>query len=52
MKTPQAKKIEKIQFICEDIVAEQWSKNLLNGTDLKEKIEVITPESLLFQCLL
>ena len=41
VQTGQAKKIEKIQFICEDIVAEQWSKNLLNGTDLKEKIEVI-----------
>ncbi len=41
VQTGLAKKIEKIQFICEDIVAEYWSKNLLNGTDLKQKIEVI-----------
>lgn len=41
VQTGVAKKIEKIQFICEDIVAEYWSKNLLNGTDLKQKIEVI-----------
>jgi len=33
-------KVEKIQFICEDIVAEMWSKNLINGTDLKGKIEI------------
>lgn len=41
VQTGVSKKIEKIQFICEDIVAEYWSKNLLNGTDLKQKIEVI-----------
>ena len=41
VQTGQAKKVEKIQFICEDIVAEQWSKNLLNGTDLKPKVQVI-----------
>ncbi|MDI9862935.1 AAA family ATPase [Flectobacillus sp. DC10W] len=41
VQTGQVKKVEKIQFICEDIVAEQWSKNLLNGTDLKGKVEVI-----------
>jgi AAA15 family ATPase/GTPase len=41
VQTGKAKKVEKIQFICEDIVAEHWSKNLLNGTDLKEKVEVI-----------
>lgn len=41
VQTGVAKKIEKIQFICEDIVAEHWSKNLLNGSDLKQKIEVI-----------
>lgn len=41
VQTGLAKKIEKIQFICEDIVAEYWSKNLLNGTDLKQKIEII-----------
>ncbi|MGO4771135.1 hypothetical protein ACEN2I_05695 [Flavobacterium sp. W22_SRS_FK3] len=36
-----SKKIEKIQFICEDEVAEVWSKSLINGTDLKQKIEII-----------
>lgn len=41
VQTGQAKRIEKIQFICEDIVAEQWSRNLLNGTDLKLKVEII-----------
>jgi predicted ATPase len=41
VQTGVAKKIEKRQFICEDIVAEYWSRNLLNGTDLKQKIEVI-----------
>jgi AAA15 family ATPase/GTPase len=41
VQTGKAKKVEKMPFICEDIVAEQWSKNLLNGTDLKQKIEVI-----------
>lgn len=41
VQTGEVKKIEKIQFICEDIVAEYWAKNLLNGTDLKQKIQVI-----------
>jgi ABC-type dipeptide/oligopeptide/nickel transport system ATPase subunit len=41
VQTGQAKKVEKIQFICEDIVSEKWSKNLLNGTVLKQKIEVV-----------
>lgn len=41
VQTGQAKRIEKIQFICEDIVAEYWAKNLLNGTPLKQKVEVI-----------
>jgi len=41
VQTGVANKIEKIQFICEDIFAEYWSKNLLNGTDLKQKIEVL-----------
>jgi len=41
VQTGVTKKMEKKQFICEDIVAEYWSKNLLNGTDLKQKIEVI-----------
>lgn len=41
VQTGQAKKVERIQFICEDIVAEHWSKNLLNGTDLKQKVEII-----------
>lgn len=34
-------KIEKKQFICEDEVAENWCKNLLNGTDLKSYVEVV-----------
>lgn len=34
-------KIEKKQFICEDEVAESWGKNLLNGSDLKQNIEII-----------
>lgn len=41
VQTGISKKIEKIQFICEDYVAEIWSKNLINGTDLKQKIEII-----------
>lgn len=41
VQTGVAKKVEKIQFICEDVVAEIWSKNILNGTDLKSKIEVL-----------
>lgn len=41
VQTGTVKKIEKIQFICEDEVAEIWSKNLINGSDLKQKIEII-----------
>lgn len=37
----QSKKLEKIQFICEDNVAESWARNLLNGTDLKKRVEII-----------
>ncbi|HBN6700849.1 TPA: AAA family ATPase [Elizabethkingia anophelis] len=40
VQTGTVEKIEKIQFICEDEVAESWGKNLLNGTDLKERIEI------------
>ena len=40
VQTGVAKKIEKIQFVCEDIVAESWSRNLLNGSELKQRIEV------------
>ena len=36
---PKAK--EKIQFICEDDVAEYWAKNLINGTELKGIVEFI-----------
>lgn len=41
VQTGITKKLEKIQFICEDEVAEVWSKSLINGTDLKQKIEII-----------
>jgi len=41
VQTGVSKKIKKIQFICEDEVAEYWSKNIINGTDLKNKIEII-----------
>lgn len=34
-------KIQKKQFICEDEVAESWGKNLLNGTDIKQIVEII-----------
>lgn len=33
-------KEEKIPFICEDIVAELWSKNIINNSELKGKIEI------------
>lgn len=39
VQTGEIKKIEKIQFICEDTVGELWAKNIINGTDLKGKIE-------------
>ncbi len=41
VQTGVSKKLEKIQFICEDAVAEVWCKSLINGTDLKQKIEII-----------
>jgi predicted ATPase len=33
-------KIEKIQFICEDEVAQYWIRNLINNTELKKLINV------------
>lgn len=33
-------KAEKIEFMCEDEVAEKWGRNLLNGSDLKDKIVI------------
>lgn len=41
VQTGVTKKLDKIQFICEDEVAEVWCKNLINGTELKQKIEII-----------
>ncbi|AZA73769.1 AAA family ATPase [Chryseobacterium indoltheticum] len=32
--------IDKINFVCEDDVAEYWIKNLINGSDLKKMIKV------------
>ena len=36
----QEQKISKRKFICEDEVAKYWIKNLINGTDVKNQIEV------------
>jgi hypothetical protein len=41
VQTGEAKKIEKVRFICEDEVAELWCRNLISGTDLKRKVEII-----------
>lgn len=36
----KADQIIKKSFICEDIIAQHWINNLLNGTDLKKMIKV------------
>ena len=40
VQTKRHEKIEKIRVLCEDEVNEIWCKNLLNGTDIKKKVEV------------
>ncbi len=41
VQTGASKKIEKKHFICEDKVAEYWARNLINGTNLKNEIQII-----------
>lgn len=41
VQTSENNKANKIQFICEDQVAELWAKNLINGSDLKKLIVVL-----------
>ena len=36
----KSKNIARKQFICEDIIAQNWCSNLLNGTDLKKILEI------------
>ena len=36
----KSSKIKKKSFICEDNIAQHWTNNLLNGTDLKKMIKV------------
>lgn len=40
VQTKMEKKIDKIYALCEDKITETWCKNLLNGTNIKKKVEI------------